>query len=152
MSVIENEEIKKQKKEMVEKDFIRPSSSPSGSPMILVPKKEGTWRMCVEFSALKKITLKNRYPLPKIDDLLDQLKFFVYFTKLDLRSGYHQIRIAENDIWKIAFKTRQGLFEWLVMPFGLCNAPSTFMWVMNDVFHPYIDKFLIIYLDNLSDF
>lgn len=101
---------------------------------------------------LKHITIKNRYPLPRIDDLVDQMKNVVYFTKLDLRSGYHQICIAENDIWKIAFKIRQGLFEWLVMPFGLCNAPTTFMWVMNDVFRPYIDKFVIIYLDGILIF
>ena len=106
MSVIENEEIMKQIHELVDKGFIRPSYSPSGPPIILVPKKDITWRMCVDFRALNKITIKNMYPLPIIDDLLDQIKNVVYFTKLDLRSGYHQIRIAENDIWKTTFKTK----------------------------------------------
>jgi len=111
MLVIENEEIKKQTQELVDKGFILPSSSPCGSPIILVPKKDGTWRTCVDFRALNKITIKNRYSLPRIDDLLDQLKNVVNFTKLDLRTGYHHIRIAENDIWETAFKTRHGLYE-----------------------------------------
>ena len=98
LSVIENEEIKKQIQKLVKRGFIRPSSSPCGSPIILVPKKDRTWRMCVDFRALNKITIKNRYPLPGLHDLLDKLKNDVYFTKLDLRSGYHQIRIAQNDI------------------------------------------------------
>ena len=152
MSFLENEEINKQIQELIKKGFIWPISSPCGAPIILVPKKDGTWRMCVDFRALNKITIKNRYPLPKIDDLLDQLKNVIYFTQLDLRSGYHQIDIAKNDIWKIEFKTRQGLFEWLVMPFGLCNAPTNFMRVMNAVFRPYIDKFVIIYLDDILIF
>ena len=108
--------------------------------------------MCVDFRALNKITIKNRYPLPRIDDLLDQLKDVLYFTKFGLHSGYHQIRVVEQDIWKTSFKTKQGLFKWRVIPFGLTNAPATFMCVMNDVFIPFIDNFLIVYLDDIIVF
>jgi hypothetical protein len=108
--------------------------------------------MCVDYRDLNKITVKNRYPLPRIDDLLDQLKNVVYFTKLDLHIGYHQIRVAEQDAWKNAFKTKQGLFERLVMSFGLCNAPTYFMCVMNNVFMPFLDDFVIVYLDNILVF
>jgi hypothetical protein len=118
----------------------------------MVPKKYGTWRMCVNYRALNKITVKNRCPLPRVDDLLDQLNNVVYFTKLDLCSGYHQIKVAEQDAWKIAFKTKHGLFEWLVMSFGLCNALATFMRVMNDVFRSFLNDFVIVYLDNILIF
>jgi hypothetical protein len=118
-----------------------------GSPIVLVPKKYGTWRMCIDFQTLNNITINNRYPLPRIDYFLDQLGNGVYFTKIYLRNGYHQIRIVEGDIWKIAFKKKHGLFQWLVMPFGLCNAHATFMRVINDVFRPFIDDFFIVYLD-----
>jgi hypothetical protein len=118
----------------------------------MVPTKDGTWKMCVNYRALNKIMVKNQYPLPRIDDLLDQLKNVVYFTKLDLRSGYLQIRVAEQDAWKTAFKTKQGLFEWLVMSFGICNALTTFMGVMNNVFMPFLDDFVIVYLDDILVF
>jgi hypothetical protein len=152
MSVVEMKEIKKQVQGMLDQGVIRPSSSPSRSSIVMVPKKDGTWRMCVDYRALNKITVKNRYPLPRIDDLLDQLKNVVYFTTLDFHSGYHQIMFKEQHAWKTTFKTKQGFFEWLVMSFGICNALTTFMRVMNAVFKPFLDDFVIVYLDDILDF
>lgn len=127
MSILESLETKKQVHELLDKCVIHPSTSPYGSPIILVPKKDGIWRMCVDYRDLNKITIKNRYPLPRLGDLLDQLKNAKCFTKLDLRTGYHQVRIVEENIWNTTFKIKQKLFEWLVMPFGLCNPLDTFM-------------------------
>jgi len=152
LSYVEMNELKKQLKELLDKGFIRPSISPFGAPVLFVHKKEGTLRLCVDYRALNKITIKNRYPLPRIDELMDRLAGSKYFSKLDLYSGYHQIRIKEDDIPKTAFRTRYGHYEFLVLPFGLTNAPATFMTLMNNIFHDYLDKFVIIYLDDILVF
>ena len=131
-SLLQSEEIKRQVQGLLEQGVIKPSCSPCGSPIVMVPKKDGGWRMCVDYRALNKISVKNRYPLPRIEDLIDQLQPAKFFSKLDLKSGYHQVRVTEEDTWKTAFKTKQGLYEWMVMPFGLCNAPATFMRLMNE--------------------
>mgnify|MGYP006167574813 FL=1 len=125
-SLKEKEEIQRTIKELLEKDHIQPSKSPFGAPILFVGKKDGTLRMCVDYRALNKITVKNRYPLPRIDDLLDMLNGASYFSSLDLQSGYHQIRIRPQDFYQTAFNTPYGHYEWKVMPFGLCNAPPTF--------------------------
>lgn len=152
MSPLELQEVKKQIDELLEQGYIQPSKSPYGSPVLFVKKKEGTLRMCVDYRALNKLTIKNKYPLPRIDELLDRLNGAKYFTKIDLRSGYHQVRIAEKDVEKTAFNCRYGHYEFLVLPFGLCNAPATFMYLMNDLFKPYLDVFVIVYLDDILIF
>ncbi|GJR81686.1 putative reverse transcriptase domain-containing protein [Tanacetum coccineum] len=145
----ELKELSDQLKELLEKGFICPSSSPWGVPVLFVKKKDGSFRMCINYRELNKLTVKNRYPLPRIDDLYDQLQGSSVYSKIDLRSGYHQLRIREEDIPITAFRTRYGHYEFQVMPFGLTNAPAVFMDLMNRVCKPYLDKFVIVFIDDI---
>jgi hypothetical protein len=142
-------ELKKQLQELLDKGFIRPSTSPWGCPALFVKKKDESLRLCVDYRPLNAITIKNKYPLPLIDVLFDQLVGAKVFSKIDLRSGYHQIKIRASDIPKITFSTRYGLYEYLVMSFGLTNAPAYFMYLMNSVFMPELDKFVVVFIDDV---
>lgn len=152
MSPSELDELKKQLQELTAADFIQPSKSPFGAPVLFVKKKDGGLRMCVDYRQLNQITIKNRYALPRTDELFDRLQGAKFFSKLDLRSGYHQIRIVEGDIYKTAFRTRYGHFEFKVLPFGLTNAPATFMRLMNDIFREMLDECVIVFLDDILIF
>ncbi|GKE41792.1 putative reverse transcriptase domain-containing protein [Tanacetum coccineum] len=129
--------------------FIRPSTSPWGAPVLFVKKKDGSFRMCIDYWELNKLTVKNRYPLPRIDDLFDQLQGSSVYSKIDLRSGYHQLRFKDEDIPKTAFRTRYRHYEFQAMPFGLTNAPAVFMDLMNHVCKPYLEKFVIVFIDDI---
>ncbi|KAL4025930.1 hypothetical protein IC575_014336 [Cucumis melo] len=149
MAPAELKELKVQLQELLDKGFIRPSVSPWGAPVLFVKKKDGSMRLCIDYRELNKVTVKNRYPLPRIDDLFDQLQGATVFFKIDLRSGYHQLRIKDEDVPKTAFRSRYGHYEFIVMSFGLTNAPAVFMDLMNRVFREFLDTFVIVFIDDI---
>jgi hypothetical protein len=149
MPLVKLAELKKQLQELLDKGFIHPRTSPWGCPALFVKKKDESLRLCVDYCPLNVVTIKNKYPLPRIDVLFDQLVGAKAFYKIDLRSGYHQIKIRAGDIPKTAFSTRYGLYEYLVMSFGMTNAPAYFMYLMNSVFMPELDKFVVVFIDDI---
>ena len=149
MTLVELQELRVQLQELLDKGLIRPSTSPWGAPILFSKKKDKTLRLCIDYRRLNRITIKNRYPLPRIDDLFDQLRGARVYSKIDLRTGYHQLRVRETDIPKTAFRTRYGHFEFTVMPFGLTNASAAFMDLMHRVFQPYGDQFVVVFMDDI---
>jgi hypothetical protein len=149
MLVEELKELKKQLKELQDSRYIRPSSSPWRAPVLFVQKKDGSQRMCVDYQSLNDVTIKNKYPLPHIEYLFDQMRGVRVFSKIDLRSSYHQMKIRPSNIPKTTFSTRYGLYEFTVMSFGLTNAQAYFMNLMNKVFMEYLDKFVVVFIDEI---
>src|SRR3954471_16987960 len=149
MDVDELKELMKQLREQLDKGFIQPSASSWGAPVLFVEKKDKTKRLVVDYRSLNEVTIKNKYPLPNINDLFDQLKGASVFSKIDLRSGYFQLKIREQYVPKTMFTTRYGLYEYTIMSFGLTNAPAYFMTMMNKVFMEYLDKFIVVFTDDI---
>ena len=149
MALAELNELKVQIEELLSEGFVKTSTSPWGAPVLFVKKKHGSLRLCIDCRQLNKVTIQNQYPLPRIDDLFDQLQGAKVFSKIDLRSGYHQSKLRREDVPKIAFRTRYGNYEFLVIPFGLTNAPEAFMDLVNRIFGPYLDKFVIVFINDI---
>jgi hypothetical protein len=149
MAPVELRELKEQLQDLLDKGFIRPSASPWGAPVLFVKKNDGSMRLCIDYREINKVTIKNKYPLPRIDDLFDQLQGAQVFSKIDLYSAYNQLKINEVDISKTAFRTRYRHYVFLVMSFGLINAPAAFMDLINRVFNNFIDKFVMVFLDDI---
>ena len=149
MALVELQELRVQLHELLDKGFIRPSTSPWGAPVLFAKKKDKTLRLCIDYRQLNRVTIKNRYPLPRIDDLFDQLSGARVYSKIDLRTGYHQLRVRDTDIPKTEFRTRYGHYEFTVMPFGLTNAPAAFMDLMHRIFQPYLDQFVVVFVDDI---
>jgi hypothetical protein len=144
--------LESQLNDLLSKGYIRPSKSPWDAPILFVKKKDGSLRLCVDYCGLNKLIIKNKYPLPQVDDLFDHLYGSKIFSKIDLKSGYNQIRIKERDIEKTRFRSRLGHYEYVVMPFGLTNAPATFMTLMNSLFMKHLDKFVLVFMDDILIF
>jgi hypothetical protein len=149
MAPTELKELKQQLEELLRQGYIKPSVSPWGAPVLCVKKKDGTLRLYIDYRGLNTLTIKNKYPLPLIDELFDQLQGSCWYSKMDLRQGYYQVRIKEEDILKTAFNTRYGHYEFVVMPFGVTNAPTVFMDLMHRIFRPYLDKFVVVFIDDI---